>query len=620
MRKVHVLFAAAALGLVTMAAESDASACGGCFTPPETPTVVTDHRMILSIAKQQSTLYDQISYSGDPSSFAWVLPISGSVTVGLSADIVFQSLDQLTQTAVLPPPRNCPAAPVCPSDDRGGSLSAASPNESADAGVAVTKREVVGPYDTVQLHATDPTALQTWLAQNGFSLPDDVKPVVTSYVDEHFDFLALKLLPGKGVNDMRPVRVTSTGASSVLPLRMVAAGTGAVVGISLWVVGEGRYEPQNFPTFSVLPGDLAWDWTQNKSNYLEIRAQKTTENNGRAWEVESSLTLYPRNARRADPARRSALRSEQRQRQLLRGPSETGLRAHHGRERHRHEDGRASPRRRPHDLVRGRHDDGSDHAHALRPRACRAGQGSDHRGVGLPRRALEHPPGHEGAESAALPGLYGLSADRDRAARSGRGCFERRFSGDVLVQHGASSDRIEVARRGRRAPRDGRGPRAPSSSLMRVWLLALTLLGGCASNPSGGACEDYTPPASFDPMTPKVQFARDVMPVFKGSCGFSTCHGVENNPNGVYLGTATAKVYGNLVSQKSPENPSMNFVTPADTANSYLMHKMDGSQCKLDAQCKDASCQDSMPKNDVLLDPMTRDVVRRWISQGAQND
>jgi len=68
----------------------DAAACGGCFQPPVPPTQVasdiTDERMLLSVSTTQTTLYDQIEYSGSPSSFAWVLPIHGTVTVGLRAD------------------------------------------------------------------------------------------------------------------------------------------------------------------------------------------------------------------------------------------------------------------------------------------------------------------------------------------------------------------------------------------------------------------------------------------------------------------------------------------------------------------------------------------------------
>ena len=290
--------AAIAISGSFLAVEGDASACGGCFIPTENPTVVTDHRMILSVSKDQSTLYDQIKYSGSPSSFAWVLPISGTVQVGLSSDIVFQAIDGMTQTQISPPPQNCPPPPNCGNKNSAFAPAAAGAG-AEDTGVTVTKREVVGPYETVQLKATSPGALATWLATNGFNVPADVQPVVDQYVNEKFDFLALKLVPGKTVQDMRPVRVTTTGASAVLPLRMVAAGTGSTVGIGLWIIGEGRYETQNFPSFVIPTSDIAWDWSQNKSNYTEIRAQKATAGGGKAWEIESSIQVSPSNVESA---------------------------------------------------------------------------------------------------------------------------------------------------------------------------------------------------------------------------------------------------------------------------------------------------------------------------------
>lgn len=280
--------AVATAGVVTFVPR-DASACGGCFAPQENPTVVTDHRMVFTIAKDQTTLYDQIRYTGSPASFGWVLPISGEVQVGVSSESVFQLLDVMTQTQIISPPRNCPPPPVCPNDGAFGGSSADAGAPSAG-GVEVTKRETVGPYDTVQLKASDPGALQAWLAQNGYPIPADVQPVVNQYVAEKFDFLALKLLPGKQVQDMRPVRVTTPGANVVLPLRMIAAGSGANVGISLWVLGEGRYEPQNFPTFAITADELVWDWTSSSSNYKDLRAQKTTAGQGKAWEIESSTS------------------------------------------------------------------------------------------------------------------------------------------------------------------------------------------------------------------------------------------------------------------------------------------------------------------------------------------
>jgi hypothetical protein len=91
---------------------------------------------------------------------------------------------------------------------------------------------------------------------------------------------------------MRPVRVTSQGAGAVLPLRMVAAGTGANVGITLWVVSEGRYETQNFPSFALKNEDLTWDWATGTSDYKDRRVERSAKDPGRTWETESSPQIY----------------------------------------------------------------------------------------------------------------------------------------------------------------------------------------------------------------------------------------------------------------------------------------------------------------------------------------
>lgn len=285
------LVMALSAGALAFASPRTAEACGGCFAPPIANTVVAYHRMILSVSAKETTLYDQIQYTGSPASFAWVLPIRGEAKVGLSADIVFQALDQTTRTNIIPPPRNCPAAPVCPmppsarGDSFGTSNAAGAPKE----GVTVLKQETVGPYETVQLSAKSPGALSEWLTSHGYNIPDDIKPLIESYVTEKFDFLALKLVPGQGVTSMRPVRITTQGAVPSLPLRMVAAGSGASVGVTLWVVGEGRWEPQTFPSFVVPATDITWKWAESRSDYDLIRKAKVDELGGAAWETESSI-------------------------------------------------------------------------------------------------------------------------------------------------------------------------------------------------------------------------------------------------------------------------------------------------------------------------------------------
>lgn len=294
--KRSVLLLALGVGLLSfggvVATERDAEACGGCVVPPnQTASDITDERMLLSVSPQQTTLYDQIRYAGNPESFAWVLPIQGTVDVGLSADVLFASVDALTQTTINPPAVVCPGPPAeCLNDSF--SASAGSRSDSApNGGVDVLKAENVGPYATVQIRSTDPNALTAWLVENGFQIKPEEKPIIEEYVKEGYDFLALKLKPNEGVNSMRPVRVTTQGASLSLPLRMAAVGTGAKVGITIWVVAEGRYEPKNFPFFRIDDNELTWDFSRGASNYTELRSQKEAQFAGRGWELQSSLTL-----------------------------------------------------------------------------------------------------------------------------------------------------------------------------------------------------------------------------------------------------------------------------------------------------------------------------------------
>jgi hypothetical protein len=288
--------ALAALALVA-AGERDAAACGGCVVPPnQTASDITDERMLLAVSPTQTTLYDQIRYAGSPESFAWVLPIQGTVDVGLSADVLFASIDTLTATRINPPPVSCPGLPAeCQNNNFGSSPSSAeSAGASADAGsVTVLKQENVGPYATVQLKSTDPNALTQWLADNGFQIKEDEKPIIQQYVKEGFDFLAMKLRPSASVKSMRPVRVTMQGASLSLPLRMAAVGTGAKVGLTIWVVADGRYEPQNFPFYTIADKDLVWDFGRNASNYTDLRTQNDLKFGGKGWEMQSSLALSP---------------------------------------------------------------------------------------------------------------------------------------------------------------------------------------------------------------------------------------------------------------------------------------------------------------------------------------
>ncbi len=275
------------LALAPAFVSTDAHACGGCLVSQTQTTQVTGHRMILSVSKDQTTLWDQITYDGAPESFAWVLPIKGTVDVGLSSDAMFSALEQATSVTINSPSINC-LPPGCAGPPNAGGGDASGSGGSGGGGVVVIAEEVVGPYATVQLSSQDPNALKNWLTTNGYNLPVDIAPVVDAYVAEGFNFLALKLVPGKGINSMRPVRITSPGATPVLPLRMVAAGTGQTTPITLYVMGEGRYEAANFANFVIKENELTWDWDAQSSDYADVKQAAFAASNGKSWQTEAA--------------------------------------------------------------------------------------------------------------------------------------------------------------------------------------------------------------------------------------------------------------------------------------------------------------------------------------------
>ncbi|MDI1477855.1 DUF2330 domain-containing protein [Polyangium sp. y55x31] len=288
MRFGFVVPALAATLLAFLTSTNEAAACGGCFVPPSQSTVVSAHRMALSISPKQTVLWDQIQYDGDPESFAWVLPVKPGAVIEVSTDAWFDTLDAATTTQIFQAPVDCgngSSSFGCGDALAGRSFSASEDGSNGGGGPSVTvvHRGTVGPYQTVTLSTDTPGALNTWLEGAGYDIDPSTQPVIDAYVAEKFDFIAIKLLPGKDVKAMTPVRIVQPGASPTLPLRMVAIGSGANVAITLFMITEGRWEAKNFGNV-VTPVDLlSWDFKTQASNYGELRTKVLAQNGGASW-------------------------------------------------------------------------------------------------------------------------------------------------------------------------------------------------------------------------------------------------------------------------------------------------------------------------------------------------
>jgi MYXO-CTERM domain-containing protein len=323
----------AVLAALALAHPHDAAACGGCFHPENDPagSVVTDHRMVFEITSKETILWDQVRYAGNPAEFAWVLPVRAGARIELSRGEWIAALDAATQTTVNGPRPVCPptgttshrpttssssgsssgsssssggggcGGSYTPSSetapgvggsnttDDGSSSSGTNPTFTGDENVDVVAQSSIGPYQAVTIRASGTTGITAWLKTNGFAVPASIAPVIDAYIAEKLDFIALRLAPNQGVQAMRPVRVVTPGADTTLPLRMVAAGVGATVGLTLWVIGEGRYEAQNFPNAPVDWSSLAWNVQQMRSNRTLLEDAALASNGGRSWITEAAV-------------------------------------------------------------------------------------------------------------------------------------------------------------------------------------------------------------------------------------------------------------------------------------------------------------------------------------------
>ncbi|MFO0652268.1 MAG: DUF2330 domain-containing protein [Polyangiales bacterium] len=291
------------LGLGLALAPTDARACGGCFAPPGAAQVVTDHRMVLSLSTQQTTLWDQFQYSGSPEDFSWILPIRYTETtrVQLASDDFLRLLDNVMLPALqqpAPPGYEPGCMPPYELDRASPGVydSATFADAAIDTGVTVLREEVVGPYAVAIVRGTTGMGLRDWLRMNGYQVPTAVEPVIDYYLGLNMDFVALRLRAGKGLNRMVPVRVTLDGYQPRLPLRMIAAGVADRVGIALTVIAPSRVEAMNFPNLELSNNDFTYDWAAPPSDYARVfvNAYDTRNRaaNDRLWLTESSMDQY----------------------------------------------------------------------------------------------------------------------------------------------------------------------------------------------------------------------------------------------------------------------------------------------------------------------------------------
>jgi hypothetical protein len=279
-----------------------AAASGAVFqgNGSEPAAHVTGHRMALALSPERTVLWDQIGISGAPEELAWILPVRPGATLELSSEAWLDTLDEATATQIVAPQLDCapsPDEPVwevscgCPIPERTASEEDYHWNGTgqprAARPVGVSAGQSMGPYEIVTLRAVLPGAVAAWLHDHGFAVDERVGAVFDAYAGEGYNFIILRLRPGQGVSQMKPVRVVTPGFEPTLPLRIVSAGVAERAAMTLFVITEGRWQTANMPAGVVDERDLVWDFSHDTSNYAHLRSEILDREGGAGW-----LTSY----------------------------------------------------------------------------------------------------------------------------------------------------------------------------------------------------------------------------------------------------------------------------------------------------------------------------------------
>ena len=192
----------------------------------------------------------QIEYEGPPQKFAWLIPVRGTPTVGISSNAVFLRLDAATA------PEYLVEVAVEGTCKQGGQPKAAPSTDYGSGGATA-------PYDHVHFGVDpkrgDPLEAAThWLEKNGYAATGADTKALAAYLNEGFDLLAFRLSKGADSRATRPLMLTYEGKLPVVPLRLTSASAVDDMDVQVWLFGPSQAVPVNYRALVLNEARIDW--------------------------------------------------------------------------------------------------------------------------------------------------------------------------------------------------------------------------------------------------------------------------------------------------------------------------------------------------------------------------
>ncbi len=265
--------------IVGLLSASVVVACGGLFCQ-NVPVDQQAERIIFTMNGDGTvTAYVQINYVGEAPDFSWVVPVPSVPQVTVAEIATFDELSNLTAPIYAPPLMPACAVGLVP-------LSAVAEDGAVD-DVTVLASGTAGPYAYDVITSPDPLALITWLRDNDYRITPEMEPLIEVYTNDGMVFLAMKLQPEQGVQDIQPVVMTYEADYPTIPIRLTAVAATPNMSIITWVFADAQVFPTNFAHPVIYDRDVRADFTTfDGTNYLSLVDQTVDVYQGRAFITE----------------------------------------------------------------------------------------------------------------------------------------------------------------------------------------------------------------------------------------------------------------------------------------------------------------------------------------------
>jgi hypothetical protein len=282
---------------------------------------------VVMVRDEDRTVLTMVNdFKGNPEEFAVVVPVPTSISkqqIHIGDKAVVDHLDAYSAPRLVEyfDPDPCQIMAMKEQGLMGMMQRApAAARDEADAraralGVTIESRYTVGEYDILILSAKQSGGLETWLRENGYTVPSGASRVLSGYLKQGMRFFVAKVnLKEKsklGYSYLRPIQVAYESSKFMLPIRLGMVNSEGTQDLFVYALTKnGRVETTNYRTVRLPEGADVPEFVKDEFEdfYRSMFAQQVRKERGEAVFLEYAWNMGWCDPCAADPLSQQELR------------------------------------------------------------------------------------------------------------------------------------------------------------------------------------------------------------------------------------------------------------------------------------------------------------------------